>query len=511
MTDAKTTPRREVVRLAALGALALVDCNAAEPEARASTASALGSGSGPFLNAKDFGAAGDGQTDDTAALQAALDACRTAGGGTVYLPPGTYMVATARHAGGLSAPWSWAAAILIGSRTKLLGAGREATTIKLLANQPGAVGLSSDPAAIVTPWTVGQEQMTIEDLTVDGNGANQTDQISGIYLARCRGVIVSRVRIKDCRGIDTNGGNTETCCFYSSQGADHSYIACDVIRTGSATISDGFGCIGCTNVAYVNCRAVGPIIGFNAGDCRVVQYHACEAYLCNLGYHIDDPRAQQIQYVGCIAGGIAAADGGTYPFSSGQNLGNAYGFECSVTATGVSYIGCAAVGNQNDGFLFRNGVSAQAIGCTADSNGTHGMSFTGTSSVSVVGGRITNNDAGLWFAMAADATTVRVSGETEISGNTTANLSLNKVPHNPPGAVPAPPVPSSGKAVINPFPYAATVAIVSGSSPCAVAIAGVDTGITLPSGGTGQMFRIPQGCTVALSYASTPSWTWWVG
>jgi hypothetical protein len=42
---------------------------------------------------KDFGAVGDGVTDDTAAIQAAIDSL-PANGGTVYLPLGTYLVST---------------------------------------------------------------------------------------------------------------------------------------------------------------------------------------------------------------------------------------------------------------------------------------------------------------------------------------------------------------------------------------------------------------------------------
>jgi len=46
-----------------------------------------------MANARDFGAKGDGQTDDTAALQAALDKCISAdGGGFLLLPPGNYRV-----------------------------------------------------------------------------------------------------------------------------------------------------------------------------------------------------------------------------------------------------------------------------------------------------------------------------------------------------------------------------------------------------------------------------------
>ncbi|HVF42488.1 MAG TPA: carboxypeptidase regulatory-like domain-containing protein, partial [Pyrinomonadaceae bacterium] len=46
------------------------------------------------LNLKDFGAAGDGVTDDGPALQAALDALAAAGGGTLFVPEGRYAVLT---------------------------------------------------------------------------------------------------------------------------------------------------------------------------------------------------------------------------------------------------------------------------------------------------------------------------------------------------------------------------------------------------------------------------------
>lgn len=45
------------------------------------------------LNVKDYGAHGDGQTDDTGPFQRALDAAHAAGGGTVFIPRGNYFFA----------------------------------------------------------------------------------------------------------------------------------------------------------------------------------------------------------------------------------------------------------------------------------------------------------------------------------------------------------------------------------------------------------------------------------
>jgi len=47
-----------------------------------------------FFPVRDFGASGDGTTLDTAALQAAIDACASAGGGTVLFDAGTYLSGT---------------------------------------------------------------------------------------------------------------------------------------------------------------------------------------------------------------------------------------------------------------------------------------------------------------------------------------------------------------------------------------------------------------------------------
>lgn len=54
-----------------------------------------------FFNVKNYGATGDGVTNDTTAVTAAVTALRAAGGGTLYFPRGTYLID--------SFDWDWIA------------------------------------------------------------------------------------------------------------------------------------------------------------------------------------------------------------------------------------------------------------------------------------------------------------------------------------------------------------------------------------------------------------------
>jgi polygalacturonase len=77
-------------RLAALFALSAIAWSAAI------SAAAPAAAPFPAPSVRSHGAAGDGKTKDTAAIQKAIDTAADQGGGTVHFPPGTYLTGTLR-------------------------------------------------------------------------------------------------------------------------------------------------------------------------------------------------------------------------------------------------------------------------------------------------------------------------------------------------------------------------------------------------------------------------------
>ncbi len=135
----------------------------------------------PFgYDVRAFGAVGDGVTNDTAAIQAAIDAAGRAGRGVVFMPAGTYIVQPPDlHTG-------HALAIDFDNVT-LQGAGAEATRLSFHLHD------GSDPAA---NWPIATE----------GRQAGRVLRGHGIRIAQSTGDIRRGVRLADFE-LD---GNTHT-------------------------------------------------------------------------------------------------------------------------------------------------------------------------------------------------------------------------------------------------------------------------------------------------------------
>lgn len=111
-------------------------------------------------NVKDFGAVGDGVTDDTAAIQEAYN--RT---GMIYFPNGTYLISQTIRAphrpGGVP------------SRRIIQGQSRDGVIIKLKDNAPGFDNPAKAKPMIITSWRIAQAfRNAVRDVTIDVGTGN---------------------------------------------------------------------------------------------------------------------------------------------------------------------------------------------------------------------------------------------------------------------------------------------------------------------------------------------------
>lgn len=149
-------------------------------------------------NVRDYGATGNGVTDDTNAIQAALDAARDAGGGRVYIPAGTYILAGSGDASD--------GALRVYSNTELYGEGMGTAELKL---QDGFA--SKITGMIRTPVNEVTHDIIIRDLTINGNRENTTAEVDGIMTGVLPGsplqdtnILIERVEIHDVSRIAFN-------------------------------------------------------------------------------------------------------------------------------------------------------------------------------------------------------------------------------------------------------------------------------------------------------------------
>jgi hypothetical protein len=141
---------------------------------------------GAPVNVLDYGAVGNGTTDDTAAIQAAIDYVYSAGGGTVYFPPGTYRVTTISR--------NWTNPITV----NLKGSGKRSTTIKKLGSTTTPVMALSGISTMLEPYS------TISDMTISGNSVTG---VHGLRITNFGRWTLQNVFITGCnRGLYCSGG-----------------------------------------------------------------------------------------------------------------------------------------------------------------------------------------------------------------------------------------------------------------------------------------------------------------
>ena len=256
---------------------------------------------GAAVNVKDFGAVGDGVTDDTAAIQAAIDSLGSSGG-TVYMPKGIYKTT---------------AAIIVKDSVILKGSGKSTwgTTQGTVINNSTASGpiLQIGNAAF-------NRGMAVEDLDLVG----ASKQIDGLEI------------LDDCYNIKLGNIGVNNC--------DNAFVFNNCWNINASSL-------------VANTANTGFYFTGTAGGTSSI-FTSCVAYTCtNYGWHFAVPGWTYSSWHSCGADnagvGLYVA-GGSYRGSSFYN----WGFEnCATSCIKVNNVNADIVLNSVN-FSVNNGASA---------------------------------------------------------------------------------------------------------------------------------------------------------
>ncbi|MDE3149747.1 MAG: right-handed parallel beta-helix repeat-containing protein [Acidobacteriota bacterium] len=223
-------------------------------------------------NIRDYGAKGDKTTLDTAALQAAIDACTRDGGGTVLVPVGTFVIGTVELKSNVT--------LHIAAGGTLLGSadGKQYHAVD-------AIPLRGDTTLGDGNWAmffaVKASNITVEGPgTIDGQGAqfhspqrgvlapsglrgNQRPYFVLVY--QCEDVTVRNINMIDCafhciRPIESQRLHMEGIYIHSRVNSNNDgfhFISCEYVTVSNCIIKCGddacamFG--SCRNITVTNC------------------------------------------------------------------------------------------------------------------------------------------------------------------------------------------------------------------------------------------------------------------
>jgi hypothetical protein len=202
-----------------------------------------------IYNIRDFGAKGNGTTLDTAAVQAAIDACTRDQGGTVLVPAGVFVIGTVEMKSNVT--------LRIAAQGKLLGSGdgkqyQAADAIPLRGDSTlgdGNVGLI---------FAVNAENITIEGPgTVDGQGAQFRSPERGVPPPSGRGGAQRPYHLlfHRCKNLTVRDIFLYQSAFHSVRIIQSSFVKLDGIRIYNRVNhnNDGFHFISAEHVHLSNC------------------------------------------------------------------------------------------------------------------------------------------------------------------------------------------------------------------------------------------------------------------
>lgn len=196
-------------------------------------ASLLGDIQGDVTSVLEYGATGNGVTDDTKAFAAAFNAVGTAGGGTVSIPPGNYL---------LSSP------VALWSNTLVAGSGAASVvTASSTWVDPGTYG--TDPYMFFTNKNYGAVPIVDDNIAIQNLSFLWTNQNTGAAHS-IRFVCASNIKVMNCR---SDGGGDHTALRGCT---DTLIFGCSAYNGKNAAYDHwGYNGLGPTNARIIACYA----------------------------------------------------------------------------------------------------------------------------------------------------------------------------------------------------------------------------------------------------------------
>jgi hypothetical protein len=365
---------------------------------------AIASVSSQVYNVRDFGAVGNGVADDRAAIQAAINAASAAGGGTVFLPPGTYAIATRNTVSGKHA-------LTLASRIRMVGAGMGATIIK------AADALPSDTPLL---WMTAVEYVSFADFTLDGNkqrfggGHSYTLEDEGIDTkGACKRIVIERLHIRNTGqdGIDIDNGDISFDLLVSG---------CVFEDCGGLSLHNGMNNTTMRDCIVRRCAVERGVAGItnawasnlNHNNSRYINCHFEDCY----GPVTFDLVAVGREIIGCTASNpttgpsFQAINGATARIVGGRYVANtSFAISIDTTGTGSMVVGALAVGAASQNTIHINAGETLVANCRTQ-GGAVGVFSSGLNNT-ITGNRI----------VGATTVGVRTQGATTTAGSITSN------------------------------------------------------------------------------------------